>query len=544
MSGTPRIFARITKIDEEKRLVYGRATQEVVDRADEIFDYASSKPYFESWSAECYKDSGGKSLGNIREMHSNVAAGKLEDIQFDDAEKAIDIVSKVVDDGSWKKVLEGVFTGYSIGGGYAKKWADKVDGKKVTRFTAQPSEISLVDRPCVPTAKFFDVVKADGSTQQVAFKGFSEPADATSGIAGYGSGDGKKKKPKKKDDEVAAMKLRKGCEAVSSFADLIQRLKWLGDSTQWEKDYEDDDSALPGKIKGKTAELLELLAEMAIEEAGELKSNPDANALYRSDPVAGMAKFLGIDLEKAGRRNSSGDLSLIQTAHDCLGKLGAACKEVAPKGGPITDLENPTMADDANKLAKSGTEMGGTSGSPSGKEVESSNAKAAGCEDDETADERADRLKRRKAAKMAEAQKAAGLPTNGEELGALLKTTAQETAKVVTEQVVGILAKAFGIDPDKKLAAPAGGAVDAEALAKAAAAQAAQPAQKRPALYSVGKDGAATKMTDAAELAKSVDPVPGDNGEDPMRKAATLIKAVRAQGPGWYENPGAAGLAK
>ena len=36
-----KLFAGITKVDEAKRLVYGRAVQEVADRADEIFDYAS-----------------------------------------------------------------------------------------------------------------------------------------------------------------------------------------------------------------------------------------------------------------------------------------------------------------------------------------------------------------------------------------------------------------------------------------------------------------------------------------------------------------------
>ena len=33
----------------------------------------------------------------------------------------------------------------------------------VTRYTAVPSEISIVDRPCCPTAKFFHIKKRDGS---------------------------------------------------------------------------------------------------------------------------------------------------------------------------------------------------------------------------------------------------------------------------------------------------------------------------------------------------------------------------------------------
>ena len=39
-----RLFVPIRKVDEEQRLVYGLATEEVVDKSDEIMDYATSKP--------------------------------------------------------------------------------------------------------------------------------------------------------------------------------------------------------------------------------------------------------------------------------------------------------------------------------------------------------------------------------------------------------------------------------------------------------------------------------------------------------------------
>ncbi|HTV96615.1 MAG TPA: hypothetical protein VME42_11435 [Steroidobacteraceae bacterium] len=156
------IFARITKIDEQTRTVTGRAVQEVIDRDGELFDYASSKPNFQAWSAEIYADTGGKSYGNVRSMHGNTAAGKLIDIEFNDDERAIDVTAKIVDDTEWEKCLEGVHSGFSIGGRYAKKWSDIYGNRMVTRYTAVPTEISLVDRPCVPSAKFFQIHKADG----------------------------------------------------------------------------------------------------------------------------------------------------------------------------------------------------------------------------------------------------------------------------------------------------------------------------------------------------------------------------------------------
>ena len=169
------LFARLTKVDEEKRLVYGRATEEVVDRSGEIMDYATSKPYFEKWSGDVAKATDGKSVGNLRAMHANIAAGKLTGIDFLDEERAIDICAKVVDDAEWNKVLEGVYTGFSIGGDYVKRWADP--DLSARRFTADPCEISLVDLPCVPTASFFSIEKADGSVMQKAFKA-PEPVTA------------------------------------------------------------------------------------------------------------------------------------------------------------------------------------------------------------------------------------------------------------------------------------------------------------------------------------------------------------------------------
>jgi hypothetical protein len=163
-----RIFAQITKVDVEKREVWGRAVAEERDRAGEIFDYESSKPLFDKWSGDIEKATDGKSLGNIRAMHGAVAAGKVIAYQPDDAAKAIDIGTKIVDDAEWQKVEEGVYTGFSIGGKYVKRWKDEGDPTS-TRYTADPFEISLVDLPCVPTAQF-SMVKMGGAVEQLALR--------------------------------------------------------------------------------------------------------------------------------------------------------------------------------------------------------------------------------------------------------------------------------------------------------------------------------------------------------------------------------------
>jgi hypothetical protein len=157
------LFLPITKVDIAQRLVYGTISEEVPDKHGEILDYESSKPAFEIWSRQFHEASGGKSLGNIRAMHGSIAAGKLTDLQFDDEGKRIDGVAKIIDDDEWQKVVEGVYTGFSIGGGYAARWADK-DNPGLMRYTPVLAEVSLVDNPAVPTATF-QVIKEDGSVE-------------------------------------------------------------------------------------------------------------------------------------------------------------------------------------------------------------------------------------------------------------------------------------------------------------------------------------------------------------------------------------------
>lgn len=164
-----RVFVPLTKVDEEKRLVYGRITQEILDKAGEVMDYESSKPNFEKWSNEISEASGGLSKGNVRVMHGLSVAGKLTELSFDDEDKAIDVCAKVVDDGEWNKVLEGCYTGFSVGGAYGKRWTETNDNEKIKKFTAVPNEVSLVDNPCVPSATF-TMVKADGAETPVPFK--------------------------------------------------------------------------------------------------------------------------------------------------------------------------------------------------------------------------------------------------------------------------------------------------------------------------------------------------------------------------------------
>jgi hypothetical protein len=162
------IFAPLQKVDIEKREVWGVLVEERVDKSDEILDYESSKPLFLEWNKTFMEVTNGQSMGNLRSMHKAIAAGKFISMEYDDENKKVVVGAKVVDDEEWKKVVEGVYTGFSIGGKYLKKWYDSA--LNAMKYTAQPCEGSLVDNPCMYGATF-TIVKADGLEEEGIFKG-------------------------------------------------------------------------------------------------------------------------------------------------------------------------------------------------------------------------------------------------------------------------------------------------------------------------------------------------------------------------------------
>lgn len=176
-----QLFARLVKVDEAKRQVTGIIADETPDLAGEIFDYETSKPHFQAWSDGVAKASGGKSVGNVRGQHGKIVAGRLTDIIMDDMQKNIVVTADVVDDNEWEKVQKGCYTGFSIGGGYGRKWKDPKLNK--TRYTAKPSEVSLVDIACNPNATF-EVVKADGATElrKYAASGMADLMDVVNNL--------------------------------------------------------------------------------------------------------------------------------------------------------------------------------------------------------------------------------------------------------------------------------------------------------------------------------------------------------------------------
>ncbi len=329
------LFFPLTKVDVEQRLVYGVLAHEIADGAKEIMDYETSKPEFEKWSAAMEKASDGKSLGNVRAMHGKVAAGKLEQITFNDAEKMVEGCAKIVDDNEWEKVLEGVYTGFSIGGSYIKSWKDPAN-PLLKRYTAGPAEVSIVDKPCMPTATF-KMIKADGVEEERHFKSvdsaepeqvwkakdgktFEKKADAiahnetlTPAVLEKSEAEQLLEKLNAALDKVEGKAtLKKSLWDVSRCANILQDLSWLGECLSSEAFWEGDGSTAPDELKGIVSTLGAFLKKLVEEEVNELVGSAEKMAATDLVKLEALAPFhelikAAADEKKKKKKDAEGE---------------------------------------------------------------------------------------------------------------------------------------------------------------------------------------------------------------------------------------------
>ncbi len=158
-----RLSMPFGKVDQERRIVSGFASLDNLDKQNDIVTTEASMNAF------------AKFRGNIREMHQPSAVGKMisfkEEKYFDPESKKFYkgvYVSTYISKGAqnaWEKVLDGTYTGFSIGG-RMNKWDDAYDEKmdKQIRIIKDYDlvELSLVDSPANQFASIMSVEKVDG----------------------------------------------------------------------------------------------------------------------------------------------------------------------------------------------------------------------------------------------------------------------------------------------------------------------------------------------------------------------------------------------
>lgn len=172
-----RKTVQFSKLNASTGEFVGLMTSETPDEDREVMDFEQSRPYFEDWSHGAHKISSGKSYGNVREMHGLSAAGKLtRPLIFDAKAKKVFVHGLIVDPVALRKANEGVYVGLSIGGRYVDRWPDP-DRPGITRYVADPTEVSLVDSPNNPDA-VMELIGPTGSSKVIKI---GRPALAVAG---------------------------------------------------------------------------------------------------------------------------------------------------------------------------------------------------------------------------------------------------------------------------------------------------------------------------------------------------------------------------
>lgn len=164
------------KVDEKKRLVSGWATLDNIDSQGDIVLADASANAF------------ARARGNIREMHQPLAVGRMvdfrEDEYFDKNDnkfyRGIYVTARVSEgaEDTWKKVLDGTLTGFSIGGEINEATNDfnKESGKPVRLIKDYDlTELSLVDNPANQLANVLSIQKS--ATGSVTVKGMAVEAE-------------------------------------------------------------------------------------------------------------------------------------------------------------------------------------------------------------------------------------------------------------------------------------------------------------------------------------------------------------------------------
>ena len=152
------------KVNKETRTVSGFASLDNVDKQGDLVTFEASVNAFEDFRK------------NLREMHQPIAIGKVVsfkpdsyfDVKSGKQYKGVWVdtyVSKGAED-AWEKVLDGTYTGFSIGGNINESHMEKLDndpmGKPVRVIKSfDLHELSLVDSPANQFANIFSIQKND-----------------------------------------------------------------------------------------------------------------------------------------------------------------------------------------------------------------------------------------------------------------------------------------------------------------------------------------------------------------------------------------------
>jgi hypothetical protein len=318
-------WAEITKVDEEKRFVYGIASSELPDNEPGIWKGESYQG--DIISSAAMRDAAPDYLKYpaIREMHQPLAAGTAVHFAVNGAETEIGAI--IIDDQAWAKVVNKVYRGFSIGGKCKDAEIVKIDGRPFRKVTKlELTEISLVDRPRNPQAsitlfKGADMAEQDDATEVADSTELAKAADPTKAIALLQQlrNDAETGGDMDAADEYTA--------AIRSVAQAAGIATTTADDE--DADLSDDENALTMDDGGDDPDAAMAMAASV----GDLrKAHPE---LSDEGLIALLLKGTtqsADSITKRGMALSGANLAHAKTAHDALQKMtgGAVC---APNNG-------------------------------------------------------------------------------------------------------------------------------------------------------------------------------------------------------------------
>lgn len=153
-----RLFGAIEKSEKQSDgsvIIEGIASSEAVDSQGEIITADAMRKALPEWM----------NWGNIREQHSQNAVGKALFAQVGDDGKTR-ISAKIVDSEAVKKVLAGVYKGFSVAGEVLSRASNSITGVRL-------AEVSICDRPVNPEC-VFSIWKAEKPKQSMDSKFFAK----------------------------------------------------------------------------------------------------------------------------------------------------------------------------------------------------------------------------------------------------------------------------------------------------------------------------------------------------------------------------------
>ena len=290
-------FAEIVKrekLDDGTLLVYGKATDDSVDIDQQICDAGWLEKAMPQWF---------KTGGNIREQHSNIAAGVAKEL---DAKKdGFYIQALVVDPVSVKKVETGVLKGFSIGIRSPRIVRDEkaANGRIID---GQIVEVSLVDRPANPNAKLM-LAKCDNDQDLTKVEEYVEETPTVKG---------EKMEPKETEKAVAKPSkeeaLKQLEEATKRLDEVTMMCKEMGYLEEKELEEETEDKRAYGESAEEESEEGEAGsgAEHELEEAeGKKKVKAKKKAKEDKEKSAEVSKCLECGCDQPANAHGRDDVS-------------------------------------------------------------------------------------------------------------------------------------------------------------------------------------------------------------------------------------------